>query len=60
MPKIREVPLINVDSNGDELVTIGFKCPLELYDNLNEDSKTNGISKTKNLIKILKKYYGVK
>lgn len=60
MPKIREVPLINVDSHGNELVTIGFKCPLELYDKLNEDAKSQGMSKTKNLIKILKKYYGVK
>ena len=60
MPKIREVPLINVDSHGNELVTIGFKCPLNLYEKLNEDSKATGISKTKNLIKILKKYYGVK
>ena len=28
MPKIREVPLINVDSHGDELVTIGTETKL--------------------------------
>ena len=60
MPKTREVPLINQDSNGESLVTIGFKCPLDLYDKLNEDSRGQGLSKTKNMIKILKKYYGVK
>ena len=60
MPKIREVPLINIDAQGEQLVTIGFKCPLELYDKLNEDAKNQGMSKTKNLIKILKKHYGVK
>ena len=60
MPKLRETPLVNYDSNEQPLVTIGFKCPLELYDKLNEDAKNQGMSKTKNLIKILKKYYGVK
>lgn len=48
------------NKRGEPLIHIAGKIPKELYDVFIQETIENGLDETKNLIRILKKYYRMK
>lgn len=57
--KVKE-KAICYNKRGEPQVHISGKIPKELYDVFSRETIENGLDETKNLIRILKKYYRMK
>ena len=56
----RKKPKVSYDKRGNALVGTAFRCPLTLWEAMENEAAKNDMSLTQHIIRILKKAHNVK
>ena len=56
----RKKPKVSYDKRGNALVGVAFRCPMQLWEAMENEAAKNDMSLTQHMIRVLKKAHNVK